>query len=59
MSDDGRLKGSLAAGEAPVTVRVLERDAEVQAYLRRGNEQMGVLGYTCLLYTSPSPRDRS
>lgn len=27
-------------------MRVLERDAEVQAYLRRGNEQMGVLGYT-------------
>jgi metal-dependent HD superfamily phosphatase/phosphodiesterase len=46
MSDDGALKGSLAAGEAPVTVRVLERDPEVQAYLRRGNEQMGVLGYT-------------
>ncbi len=46
MSDDGGLKGSLAPGGAPVTVRVLERDAEVQAYLRRGNEQMGVLGYT-------------
>jgi metal-dependent HD superfamily phosphatase/phosphodiesterase len=46
MSDDGGLKGSLAPEGAPVTVRVLERDAEVQAYLRRGNEQMGVLGYT-------------
>ena len=32
--------------ESPVTVRVVERDPEVQAYLRRGNEQMGVLGYT-------------
>ncbi len=29
-----------------MTVRVVERDPEVQAYLRRGNEQMGVLGYT-------------
>jgi hypothetical protein len=46
MSDDGELKGSLTAGESPVTVRVVERDPEVRAYLRRGNEQMGVLGYT-------------
>ena len=29
-----------------MTVRVVEGDPEVQAYLRRGNEQMGVLGYT-------------
>lgn len=29
-----------------VTARDVERDAEVHAYLKRGNEQMDVLGYT-------------
>jgi metal-dependent HD superfamily phosphatase/phosphodiesterase len=29
-----------------VTARDVERDPEVQAYLKRGNEQMDVLGYT-------------
>jgi metal-dependent HD superfamily phosphatase/phosphodiesterase len=31
---------------ALVTMGTLEQDAEVQAYLTRGNEQMAVLGYT-------------
>jgi metal-dependent HD superfamily phosphatase/phosphodiesterase len=30
----------------PVTAGLLEGDAEVQAYLRQGNEQMDILGYT-------------
>jgi metal-dependent HD superfamily phosphatase/phosphodiesterase len=33
-------------GLSPVTVRMLEQDREVQAYLTRGNEQMDILGYT-------------
>ena len=33
-------------GQSIVTVQQLEQDAEVQAYLRRGNEQMDILGYT-------------
>ena len=36
----------LDGAESLVTMEVLEGDEEVQAYLRRGNEQMDVLGYT-------------
>jgi metal-dependent HD superfamily phosphatase/phosphodiesterase len=50
MNGDLDLKGSGDAGEsvavAPLTVRVLEEDPEVQAYLTRANEQMNILGYT-------------
>jgi metal-dependent HD superfamily phosphatase/phosphodiesterase len=33
-------------GVSPVTVQMLEEDLEVQAYLTRANEQMGIIGYT-------------
>jgi metal-dependent HD superfamily phosphatase/phosphodiesterase len=50
MVGDSCLKGSAStderAGNSLVTVQVLESDAEVQAYLTRGNAQMDLLGYT-------------
>lgn len=52
MSGEGKGKGkgmeSVALEREPrlVTMAALEQDAEVQAYLNRGNEQMAVLGYT-------------
>jgi metal-dependent HD superfamily phosphatase/phosphodiesterase len=47
MVGDSSLKGSASTDERTVvTVQLLESDAEVQAYLTRGNEQMDLLGYT-------------
>ena len=45
-SGRGIVSANKRSDTPPVTVRVLESDAEVQAYLTRGNEQMDVLGYT-------------
>jgi metal-dependent HD superfamily phosphatase/phosphodiesterase len=44
----GRSRASTdqAKGKRLVTVGLLERDAEVQAYLAQGNKQMDILGYT-------------
>lgn len=38
--------GDRTDARQPVTAAALEQDAEVQAYLTRGNEQMALLGYT-------------
>jgi metal-dependent HD superfamily phosphatase/phosphodiesterase len=50
MVSDPDVKRAGGAGQglavSPVTVRLLEEDPEVQAYLTRGNEQMDLLGYT-------------
>ena len=42
-----------------VTVKDVVKNEYVDQLIARGNEMLGVLGYTCLLYTSPSPRDCS
>ena len=54
-----------------VKYQEIRENEEVREYIRKGNANLGVLGYTdhsvahcaivaeeaCLLYTSPSPRD--
>ena len=46
MPSEGEDQGSPVWSDSRVTLAVLEQDPEVEAYLRRGNEQMNVLGYT-------------
>ena len=36
---------------------LLVRNGDVPTYVAYGQAQLGVVGYDCLLYTSPSPRD--
>ena len=37
----------------------IHENEELKTYILAGNRVLGELGFTCLLYTSPSPRDCS
>ena len=43
----------------PVTYEMVRHSAEINTYIQQADASLIALGFTCLLYTSPSPRDCS